>query len=178
MNTVDTIDARERGDFRAALAECYPRLWRYALVLTGNRTEAADLAQAACLRALEKSNLLLSDVPFDRWLFRLTHRVWLNELRSKAVRRGEGVVDVEDSGLAAETPGQEMTAYLRNVFSGILKLPEAQRSAVMLVYVEQCSYQEAADVLEVPIGTIMSRLASARTKLKETVAYEQGDSVW
>lgn len=178
MNTVETLHERGEEGIRSALSECYPRLWRYALMLTRNRTDAADLTQAACLRVMEKSSLCPSDVPFDRWLFRLTHRVWLNELRSQAVRRGEGITDVEDSGLTAETPGQEMTSYLRNVFSRIVKLPEEQRSAVMLVYVEQCSYREAAEILDVPIGTIMSRLASARAKLKKAVAFEQGDLSW
>lgn len=104
-------------------------------------------------------------------MFRLLHNLWMNELRSKRVRTGEGLVAVEDTPIPDETAHSEANIFARQVLSAVNTLPEAQRSCVMLTYVEGYSYQETADILGTPIGTVMSRLAAARKKLahlKET----------
>lgn len=149
------------------MAELYPRLWRYALVLSRDVTVANDLAQSAALRALEKAEHYRSGTHLDRWVFKLTHRIWLNELRASAVRRAGGLVSVSDVDLADGAPDAETNIFASEVFTRILELPEAQRETVLLVYVEGFSYREAAEALEIPIGTIMSRLSAARKKLAE-----------
>jgi RNA polymerase sigma-70 factor, ECF subfamily len=146
----------------------YPRLWRYCLALTGARDHAQDLAQTACLRAIEKAHLFETGTRLDFWLFRLTQRVWLNELRARVVRQQGGLVPIDDVELPDAAPDPEMNIFARQVFSQVMGLPEAQRTAVILVYVEGLSYKEASDVMEVPIGTIMSRLAAARQKITDT----------
>ena len=150
---------------RTGLPEIFPRLWRYCYVLCGNRDTADDLAQAVCLRAIEKSSLLQYDDKLDRWLFRMAQRLWLNEIRSAAVRRGGGLVPLEDANLVSPLPTPESNIFAAEVLTGVMALPEAQRAAVLLVYVEGYTYREASDVLDIPIGTVMSRLAGARARL-------------
>lgn len=150
---------------RAGIEATYARLWRYCLVLTGQRDLADDLAQVACLRALEKAELFQSGTHFDRWIFRLTHNLWINDLRKQAIRRGGGITPIEEVDLPDPRPDQEVNILGQQVLSEIMALPEAQRSTVLLVYGEGYSYRDAADVLDIPVGTVMSRLAGARSKL-------------
>lgn len=153
-------------EIRAALPEVYPRLWRYALSLTRNRADADGLAQDAVVQGLSKAAQFAPGTHVDRWLFRIVHRLWLNRLRAAKVRLGTGHVPAEDAGLVSRDD-PEQTFFGAEVLSAVMDLSDAQRSAVMLVYVEGFSYAEAAQALDVPVGTIMSRLAAARMKLKE-----------
>lgn len=152
-------------EIRAGLPTVYPRLRRYALVLSGKPDVADDLTQATCIRAMEKHTSYTPGTKLDRWLFRITHRIWLNELRSAAVRRAGGLVPLDSIDVAANIPDAETNIFAAEVFKEVMQLPEAMRVTVVLVYVEGYSYREAADLLDVPIGTIMSRLAAARKKL-------------
>lgn len=103
----------------------------------------------------------------DRWLMSILHSVWLNEVRARRVRQGQGTIEGEevlsfDGEYAAQTH-----VLAAQVIRRVDALPEAQRETVFLAYVEGLSYREVADVLQVPIGTVMSRLAAARGKLAE-----------
>ncbi len=126
--------------------------------------------QATCLRALEKSAQFTPGTRIDRWLFAILHSIWISELRARQVRLGKGFVECDE--LTAPEPGeQDDTQWrYRQLMLRVNQLPEAQRNAVFLVYVEGFSYQEAAKTLSVPIGTIMSRLAAARETLAKTPA--------
>ncbi|MGR7643328.1 RNA polymerase sigma factor [Klebsiella aerogenes] len=150
------------------LAAHLSRLWRYGLVLSHNRDVAEELVQATCLRALEKSAQFTPGTRIDRWLFAILHSIWISELRARQVRLGKGFVECDE--LTAPEPGeQDDTQWrYRQLMLRVNQLPEAQRNAVFLVYVEGFSYQEAAETLSVPIGTIMSRLAAARETLAKT----------
>lgn len=157
---------------RTGLEACLARLWRYGVFLSGNRPDAEDLVQATCVRALERAHQFEPGTRVDRWLFAILRSIWLNELRATRTRRGQGLVDAEtaltfDGILAIET-NISAAQVLRRVQS----LPEAQREAVLLVYVEGFTYREAAETLGVPIGTIMSRLAAARLRLADLSAAE------
>ena len=158
-------------EIRDGLEAVFPRLWRYALVLTSNRAAADDLAQATCCRALEKAESYQPGTHLDRWLFTIAHRMWLNDLRANAVRRGGGLLAVEEIDLPDPAPDAETNFYAREVLSSVNALPEAQRACVLLVYVEGFKYAEAAEILDVPIGTVMSRLAVAR----KTVVAQMSD---
>lgn len=92
----------------------------------------------------------------------MARRIWLNEMRAQTVRRGNGLVPVEDADLVSPEFSADANIYLGEVFNAIGALPESQRETVMLVYVEGYAYKEAAHMLDVPIGTVMSRLAAAR----------------
>jgi RNA polymerase sigma-70 factor (ECF subfamily) len=143
----------------------FPRLWRYCLALTGDRSRSDDLAQAACLRAIEKADKFKAGTHFDRWMFRLTQRLWINEIRKEAVRNGGGLSSIDEEDLVDTKPDPEVNLLGREVLLEVMRLPEAQRATLLLVYVEGYSYSEAANLLEIPIGTVMSRLAVARSKL-------------
>lgn len=158
---------------REGLKPLYPRLWRYCVVLTGAKDTANDLAQATCLRALEKADQFALNTRLDSWIFTIAKNTWINELRKQAVRKGGGLVPVEEIDIPDNKSDPEMNLFAREVLLEVMALPEAQRLAVMLVYVEGYSYKEAAAILEVPIGTVMSRLASARTKLSTRFQIEK-----
>ena len=117
-------------------------------------------------QGLAKSAHFAPGTRVDRWLMRILHNLWLNRLRAAKVRRGAGVVDIEDAGLLSPDD-PEQTFFGAEVLSAVMGLSDVQRGVVVLVYVEGYSYAEAAEMLNVPIGTIMSRLAAARTTLKE-----------
>jgi RNA polymerase sigma-70 factor (ECF subfamily) len=152
-------------EFREAIKELFPRIWRYCFVLTGNRSAADDLAQAACLRALEYEHQFKIGTRLDRWIFRIAQTTWLNQLRAAKIRHGSGTLPPEEIGLADTAADSETILYLSQVLSTVIELPEAQRNVMFLVCVEGYSYKDAAEHLGVPPGTIMSRLASARAKL-------------
>jgi RNA polymerase sigma factor, sigma-70 family len=153
------------------LAAHLPRLWRYGLILSHSRDIAEELVQATCLRALEKSAQFTPDTSLDRWLFSILHSIWVSELRARHVRLGQGVVECEE--LIAPDPREQDDTQrrYRQIMQQVNHLPEAQRNAVFLVYVEGFSYQEAAETLSVPVGTIMSRLAAARETLANAQSF-------
>jgi RNA polymerase sigma-70 factor (ECF subfamily) len=154
-----------RREVKSGLTLHLARLWRYGLVLSGARDVADDLVQAACLRAIERADQFQSGTRLDRWLFAILRSIWLNELRARRVREGGGFVDASEA-LTFDGAGEMETNILaRQVLRQVGALPEAQREAVLLVYVEGMSYREAAEILDAPIGTIMSRLAAARLTL-------------
>jgi RNA polymerase sigma-70 factor (ECF subfamily) len=160
---IDKPNDDNPDNVRDGLDRLLPRLWRFCLVLSGDRSSADDLVQAACLRALEREQQFEIGTRLDHWVFRIAHSIWLNQLRAEKVRRGRGVVPVEDAGLVEFNA--ESNLYLAEVLSEIMALPEPQRVAVLLVYVEGYSYKEAAEQIDIPIGTVMSRLAGARSRL-------------
>ncbi|MCX5480045.1 sigma-70 family RNA polymerase sigma factor [Kaistia geumhonensis] len=152
-------------DVRDALGDHLVSLWRFALILSRRRDTAEDLVQATCVRALERADQYQPGTRLDRWLFAILHSIWLNEIRARRVRAGAGTVDAElalvfDGGEATET-----NILAAQVLSAIGALSDGQREAVLLVYAEGYAYREAAALLGVPVGTIMSRLAAARERL-------------
>lgn len=147
-----------------ALPALLPRLWRFALRLAGDRHDAEDLLQRTCLRALERRHQLQPGTSPLSWMFSIAHSVWLNEVRSRQIRNHDSMQWNEDlletlADTSALDP--ETDALHRQILGAVARLPDAQRAAMLLVAVEGLSYREAAEVLEVPIGTIMSRLARA-----------------
>jgi len=156
-------------EFREAIKDLFPRLWRYCFVLTGDRSAADDLAQAACLRALEYEHQFQIGTRLDRWIFRIAQTIWLNQLRAAKIRQGSGTLPPAETVLADTAADSETILYVSQVLSAVMELPEAQRNVIFLVCVEGYSYKDAADHLGVPLGTVMSRLASARTKLTSSL---------
>lgn len=161
-----------KADISSGLTEHLARLWRYGLVLSRRRDVADDLVQQTCLRALERAEQFAAGTRLDRWLFSILHSIWLNEVRSRRVRQGQGIVDADDS-LVVDGARQTETHVMANqVLRLVAALPEAQRVAVFLAYVEGLSYKEVASILNIPIGTVMSRLAAARARLSDNLSGE------
>ena len=162
--------AMEQDGLSAELPALLPRLWRFALRLAGDRHDAEDLVQRACVRALERRSQLQPGTSTLSWLFSIVHSVWLNEVRARQIRShgsmqwSEELADtVPDTG--ASNP-EEYTLH-QQVISAVEKLPDAQRTVMLLVAVEGLSYREAATVLDVPIGTVMSRIHRGRRALQK-----------
>ena len=149
---------------RNEIALYLSRLWRYGLVLSHRRDVADDLVQATCVRALERASQYATGSRMDRWLFSILHSIWINEVRAQQIRRGQGFVDVDE--LVGEE-NSDAPIWSNDVMKRVNRLPEAQRNTVFLVYVEELSYREAAEVLNVPVGTVMSRLSTARLTLAQ-----------
>ena len=152
-------------------------LYGYALVLTQNRTDAEDLVQETYVRAIRAMGRLRDDSNVKGWLFTILRNIWLNELRQR--RKAPESVDVETdertSNLAdesAESPHDVYVAKLerRHVRTAIQRLPEEAREVILLREWEGLSYQEIATVLDCPVGTVMSRLARARSKLRDLLS--------
>lgn len=147
------------------LPSLLPRLWRFALRLTANTHDAEDLVQRACVRALEKRHQFVVGTSALSWLFSIIHSIWLNELRAQKLRsRYNAPLDDEMAETLADPNAKdpEVNALHRQLIAAVDALPDAQRSVMLLVAAEGMSYNEAADVLGIPIGTVMSRLSRAR----------------
>lgn len=142
-------------------------LKRFCLSLTGSGADADDLLQCTVERLLERG--IPDDAHTARWAYRVCKNLWIDELRSREVRtRHANTVaqtgEARDLSPSAETQSAGERS-LAAVNEAMAKLPEEQRMALTLVAVEGRSYAEAAEILEVPIGTIMSRIARARKQL-------------
>jgi RNA polymerase sigma-70 factor (ECF subfamily) len=152
-------------DVRTGLASHLTRLWRYGLVLSRSRETAHDLVQATCVRALERAPQFAAGTRLDRWLLSILRSIWLNEVRASRVRRGLGLVDAEAVLTLDGVAQMESSVLTRQVLANVSQLPEPQREALLLVYAEGLSYRDAAAFLDVPVGTVQSRLAAARAAL-------------
>ncbi|MEB0045262.1 MULTISPECIES: RNA polymerase sigma factor [unclassified Pseudomonas] len=143
------------------------RLWRYGLLLSRQRHVAEDLVQATCVRALERAGQFVPGTRMDHWLLSILHSIWLNEVRARRVRQGQGWVNADDALSFDGEYAAQTHVLAAQVIRRVDALPEAQRETVYLAYVEGLSYREVAEVLQIPIGTVMSRLSTARLKLAE-----------
>ncbi|WP_332717090.1 RNA polymerase sigma factor [Pelagibacterium mangrovi] len=148
-----------------------PRLRAFALSLTRVSTDADDMVQAACERALRARDSYTPDTRFDAWMMRILHNLWVDTYRKRRREVLEDVTDPEN-----DRPGEdgrrlvEDRSELSRTWDLMAAMPEEQRSVLTLVCVEGLSYRDTAEVLDVPVGTVMSRLARARIRLAEGLA--------
>ncbi|MFN3545468.1 MAG: RNA polymerase sigma factor [Thiobacillus sp.] len=153
---------------RPDLIEHLPRLRRYARALTGDASRADDLVQDTLERALAKLDLWQPGSDLRAWLFTLMHNLFVNQVRAR--RPQETVID--DALDEPVSGGQLEALAARDIHAALGRLPEEQREVLLLVGLEQFGYAEAAEVLGVPVGTVMSRLARAREKMRQMLAGE------
>jgi RNA polymerase sigma-70 factor, ECF subfamily len=152
--------------FSDQLIAVLPRLRRFARGLAGSMVEADDLVQAACERALARRHQFQEGTRFDSWMFRIVQTIWIDQMRARGVRKEEAELPEERLGSDEAVRRVEARLTLDEVRRAVDRLPPDQRAALLLVTVEGLSYREAAEVVQVPVGTIMSRLARARTALQ------------
>ena len=148
---------------RRQIEEHLPGLRRYARVLTGNAWEADDLVQDTLERACRKWLLWRVGSDLRVWLFTLMHNLYLNQRRTLAPVQWQDIETVEDR-LQAPGDARDTTLDLERCLQ---QLPAEQRAVLLLVTLEDMDYAEVARVLQVPVGTVMSRLSRARARLKE-----------
>jgi RNA polymerase sigma-70 factor (ECF subfamily) len=142
-----------------------PRLRRYARALTRDAVSADDLVQDCLTRALGKLHLWQEGSDLRAWLFTILHNQYVNHIR-RAVREGATVALNETEPLLSRAPHQGKRLELRDLERAIAQLPEEQRSVILLVGLEGMRYEEVAAVLNVPVGTIRSRLSRGREALR------------
>jgi RNA polymerase sigma-70 factor (ECF subfamily) len=150
-------------EIRERIVELLPRLRRFARSLSRNQYDADDLVQSVVERAWRHHEQLKPGASVASWMFGIMKNAWIDDRRSRG-RRGE-VAFPEDSGDHPAVNPTDMNASLWSVSEAMDKLPEDQRLAVALVLVEGLSYKEAAELLDIPMGTLTSRLARGRTAL-------------
>jgi RNA polymerase sigma-70 factor, ECF subfamily len=150
-----------------------PRLRRYARALTRDVIAADDLVQDCLARALGKLHLWQRGTDLRAWLFTILHNQYVNYVR-RSVREGV-VVGLSDSEpFLTRPPQQGQRLELRDLERAIAKLPEEQRSAILLVGLEGMRYEEVAAVLDVPVGTVRSRLSRGREALRRLMGFDPG----
>ncbi|HET7204904.1 MAG TPA: RNA polymerase sigma factor [Steroidobacteraceae bacterium] len=159
-------------DVHAMIVAALPRLRRFARSLSRNAHDADDLVQLAVERALRRIDQWRPEMSLVNWLFGIVRHAWLDEVRARQRRAAvfvpaEAADDVGDSSAASTV---ENLALQR----ALARLPDEQRLAVGLVLVEGLSYKEAAEVMQVPIGTLTSRLARARLALAAMLTDQAG----
>ena len=153
----------------AIVTEQIPRLRRYARALTGDRTQADDLVQDTLERAWSKLHMWRRDSDMRAWMFSIMHNTFINHIRKKqpvTVSMDEDALDVPTRAT------QEDTLHMRDLDSAIAKLPHEYREVILLIGLEQMSYEEVAKVLAIPMGTVMSRLSRGRERLRNIMAGE------
>jgi len=156
---------RPDGSFERQIVDLLPRLRRFALSLTGNLTDADDLVQDTVERALNNSGRWQPGTRLDSWMYRIAQNLWIDGLRK---RRRRNAAPLEEAEAVLQLDGAraaEAKLMLASVLQAMLRLPEEQRLVASLVLVEGFGYQEAAEILQVPLGTVTSRLARAREAL-------------
>ncbi|MEJ2630331.1 MAG: RNA polymerase sigma factor [Acidihalobacter sp.] len=156
----------------ASIEPHIPRLRRYARALLGDRTRADDLVQDTLERALKKFSLWRRGTDLRAWLFTLMHNVYVNQLRTE--RTTLPWTDELDAPVSAR---QENLLVARDLLAAIDALPPEFREVVLLVGLEEFSYAETARVLGIPQGTVMSRLARGRERLRRALEGEQDNRI-
>jgi RNA polymerase sigma-70 factor (ECF subfamily) len=147
------------------LVELIPRLRRYARALVGDRATADDLVQDTLERAWAKLHLYRRGTDLRAWLFTVMHNVHVNRVRAS---RLTDPLEDEMPELAQRAP-QGDALLVRDLDRGIARLPAEQRAVLLLVTLEEMSYETVARTLDIPIGTVMSRLSRAREKLRASM---------
>ncbi|SEI49336.1 RNA polymerase sigma factor [Paraburkholderia diazotrophica] len=162
-------------DIRNELMEHVPRLRRYARALISNRDLADDLVQDTLERALTRTKMFQVGTDLRAWLFTIMHNVFINQVRKSSTRAVH--VSVDDESIVesefAVSGEQTRSLEVRDLDYALQRLPADQREVVLLVGLEEMSYAEVAIALDIPVGTVMSRLSRGRERLRALMAGAQ-----
>ena len=150
---------------REQIVALLPRLRRFGRAITRHPSDADDLVQISIERALLRHEQWRPEAPFHSWIFGIMRNAWIDETRARG-RHGK-VLAPEEAGLDVPDNASEAQLRMLSVQKAMATLPDEQRLAVALVLVEGLSYKEAAEALDVPIGTLTSRLARGREALQK-----------
>jgi len=161
------MEERIKGELTRHVAS----LRRYAHALTGNAQEADDLVHDCLARALTKISLLGNVKNLRAYLFRMQHNVYMDKLRAAPKANMVEISVVEH--LLITQPNQEKREELRDLETAVAALPLEQREVLLMVGLEGLSYNETAEALTIPVGTVMSRLSRARETLRRNLSEEK-----
>jgi RNA polymerase sigma-70 factor (ECF subfamily) len=156
----------QRHAFERDLAALLPRLRRFAHGLSRSPADADDLTQATVERALRSRDQWQLGTRLDSWLYRIMRNLWIDTVRARGRIEQRTAPAEEAEGIGHDpVPGIEAAIDLRRVMAAMDQLPDEQREIVALILVEGFGYREAAEMLDLPIGTVSSRLVRGRTAL-------------
>jgi RNA polymerase sigma-70 factor (ECF subfamily) len=161
-------------DFRSEITGEVPHLRRFARALTGDAALADDLVQDCIERALRKQHLFDEARSLRTWLFTILRNLYISGLRRSAHGRADKSVDEMISGEDAVRPEQESRLAMSDIALALDRLPTAHREVLLLIALEDMSYREVAEIIGVPVGTVMSRLSRARGNLRAML--DDGDT--
>ena len=155
-----------RSELERELRDHWPRLRRFAYALSRNAADADDLVQDVAMRAMASCDQWQAGTRFDSWMFRIARNLWIDTVRSRG-RREKYLAPPEEGETIGHDPrpGIEAMIDLGTAMAALLRLPEEQREVVALILIDGLGYRETAELLDLPIGTISSRLARGRTAL-------------
>lgn len=151
--------------FEQQLVAMLPRLRRFAHGLCRDSAEADDLVQQAAERALRSRGQWQAGTRLDSWLYRIVRNLWIDLGRSRTRRLKHEAPPDEAAEVADPGPSPEAALELGQAMAALQRLPEEQREVVMLILVEGFGYRETSELLDLPIGTVSSRLVRGRTAL-------------
>ena len=154
------------SDPRQGIVELLPRLRRFAYALTSDPDKGDDLVQEGCLRAFARLDQWQPGTRLDSWMFRIIHNIWIDQKRALKVRGTQ--VNLDDAPELTGSDGRDETEHrltLNRVLESMDRLPAEHRELIALISIEGVSYQEAAAILDIPLGTVTSRLVRARRAL-------------
>jgi RNA polymerase sigma-70 factor (ECF subfamily) len=151
-------------DVRTLIEQEIPRMRRYARALLRNPVDADDLVQDTLLRALAKADLWERGTDLRAWLFTILHNQYVNAVRKSA--RSGTQLPIEAAATVGRAASQLAAIELHDLRTAIERLPGEQRSVLLLVGLEGMSYDEVAHILQIPVGTVRSRLSRAREALR------------
>lgn len=150
---------------RQQIVALLPRMRRFGRAITRHASDADDLVQISIERALLRYQQWRPESPFHSWVFGIMRNAWIDEVRTRS-RHGE-VLAPEEAGVEVADHASEAQLRMLSVQRAMATLPDEQRLAVALVLIEGLSYKEAAEALDIPIGTLTSRLARGREALQK-----------
>lgn len=160
----------DRNGYAEEIVRLLPRLRRFARALTGNMADADDLVQSACEKAFQRMDQLRDDVLLDRWMFVIVRNAWRDDRRSARIRMPHD--DVSDMVDLIGEDGRDTTgrrSEMAELRRAVDMLPLEQREVVSAVILEGMAYRDAAELLDIPIGTVMSRLSRARGAIAQAL---------
>jgi len=152
------------SDFLIELEQCIPALRRYAHSLLHQQEEADDLVQDCLERALKKQSLWKQGSSLRAWLFTMQHNLFINKLRSKG---RQPQMTVETESLTHQLEPDQSDVLIHDINFCIQQLPEEQQQVLLLVTVEGFTYKQVGNIMNIPLGTVMSRLSRARKTLQK-----------
>ncbi|MEW6132665.1 MAG: RNA polymerase sigma factor [Pseudomonadota bacterium] len=152
------------------LIQHIPRLRRYARALVRDAARADDLVQDTLERALAKLDLWRPESDLRAWLFTLMHNLFVNQMRSS---NSHAMCELDEANDVPVSGGQMEALVVRDIHAALAKLPPEQREVMLLVGLEQFAYADAARILGVPPGTVMSRLSRARERMRQMLEGQQ-----
>ena len=153
-----------------------PRLRRYAVALLADRARADDLVQDTLERALGRLHLWQSGTDMRRWLFTIMHNLHVNAVR-RSIRRGSETTLEDAEDRLVQGPSQTDSVAVRDLDRALQSLPTEQAEVLILVALEGMAYREVAQVLDIPLGTVMSRLSRARQALRRYLDGEEAPAL-